>query len=260
MGSLRKRGPLATFRIFLSHSSRDDEFGARLVHDLRYVLGSEDAVWYDSQGGLHGGDSWWGKIVQEVASREVFLLVLSPESMASHWVIRELDMAITQGKLVIPLLYRPCIVRPDLLAIQMISFLPPKPYEAALVELLTALGVSSPQGSQYAEARSTSTTQNSPKQEAQRAAQTATLQLIRQPAWASKLRAFHIYLEDTEVGVIREGESFAYVVQAGHHVLSLRIDWNKTSPLPFDISPGEKVLFICQGTMLPPYMKLWKQL
>ena len=251
---------MATFRIFLSHSSHDDGFGARLVQDLRSVLGSEDAVWYDSQGGLHGGDSWWGKIVQEVVLREVFLLVLSPEAMASHWVIRELDMAITQGKLIIPLLYRSCSVRPDLLTIQMISFLPPKSYEAAFAELLIALRVSSPQGGQYAGARSTSTAQNRPKQEAQRATQTATLHLIRQPMFASKLRAFQIFLDEKKVGGIREGDSFTLEIQPGHHSIYLHMDWHTTSPLPFDITPGENVTFICQGTMLSPYMKLWKQL
>jgi len=49
-------------RIFISHSSKDDDFGTQLVEDLRRVLGDEDAVWYDSQGGLRGGDAWWHKI------------------------------------------------------------------------------------------------------------------------------------------------------------------------------------------------------
>ena len=34
-------------RIFVSHSSKDAEFGKKLVEDLRQALGSDDAVWYD---------------------------------------------------------------------------------------------------------------------------------------------------------------------------------------------------------------------
>jgi WD40 repeat protein len=142
----------ATPRIFVSHSSQDDDFGVRLVEDLRRALGSDDAVWYDSRGGLHGGDSWWSKIVQEVATRDIFIIVLSPNSMSSYWVLRELDMAVIQRKQIIPLHYHPCDVRADLLTIQIINFLPPKAYEAALNELFAALELPS-KGAEEEQAR-----------------------------------------------------------------------------------------------------------
>jgi hypothetical protein len=56
-------------RIFISHSHIDNEFGTRLAQDLRRVLEDESAVWYDVLGGLHGGDTWWEKIVEELTSR-----------------------------------------------------------------------------------------------------------------------------------------------------------------------------------------------
>ena len=46
----------SSFRIFVSHSHKDNDFGFKLVQDLRRVLGDETAVWYDARGGLHGGD------------------------------------------------------------------------------------------------------------------------------------------------------------------------------------------------------------
>ena len=73
-------------RIFVSHSHLDNEFGTRLTQDLRRVLGDERAVFYDVLGGLHGGDSWWEKIVEELAARDVFIIVLSPHAMNSKWV------------------------------------------------------------------------------------------------------------------------------------------------------------------------------
>ncbi|SRR5712691_8826601 len=75
-----------TPRIFISHSSKDHPFCLQLVDDLQRVLGDESAVWYDARGGLHGGDSWWRKIVQELKTRNVFLVVLSPDSMTSDCV------------------------------------------------------------------------------------------------------------------------------------------------------------------------------
>ncbi len=70
-------------RIFISHSHIDNEFGTRLAQDLRRALGDESAVWYDVLAGLHGGDNWWEKIVEELTARKVFIVVLSPEAVAS---------------------------------------------------------------------------------------------------------------------------------------------------------------------------------
>ena len=61
--------------------------------------------------------------------------------MSSKWVIRELEMAMVEGKRIIPLLYRKCDIRADLKIIQAISFLAPITYETACRELLKALGL-----------------------------------------------------------------------------------------------------------------------
>jgi len=131
----------------MSHSSKDHDFCVRLVGDLQRISGDESSVWYDAKGGLYGGDSWWRKIMQEVKARNVFIVVLSPEAAVSPWVNSEIDLAWRQkhlppGKLIIPVLYRPCEVRDDLDTLQVISFLPPKTYETALKELLLALKLS----------------------------------------------------------------------------------------------------------------------
>ena len=128
-------------RIFISHSHIDNEFGTRLAQDLRRALGDESAVWYDVLGGLHGGDAWWEKIVEELSARNVFLLVISLEAMNSPWVRREINMALNENKFILPLLYRDCTIRPDLKIIQIISFLTPKLYEDAFKEVLVALGL-----------------------------------------------------------------------------------------------------------------------
>src|SRR5437588_12288056 len=79
-------------RIFISHSHIDNEFGTRLAQDLQRVLGDESAVWYDVLGGLHGGDTWWEKILEELTARQVFIVVLSPEAMQSKWVRDEINI------------------------------------------------------------------------------------------------------------------------------------------------------------------------
>ena len=133
-------------RLFISHSHADNAFGVRLAEDLRRALGNDQSVWYDVSGGLHGGDAWWRKIVQEIATRPIFVVVLSPDAMESRWVNDEIDLAwnlknTPDGKTIIPVLYRACQPRADLLTRHIISFLPPREYDAALAETLAALGV-----------------------------------------------------------------------------------------------------------------------
>jgi TIR domain len=128
-----------TLSIFVSHSSKDDDFGQKLVHDLRKAFPNEEAIWYDSEGGLYGGDPWWSRIVSSLEACDVFVIVLSPNSVKSKWVMRELDIAMVEGKRIVPILYHQCDIRPDLKAIQIISFLEPISYEAAFNRLLQAL-------------------------------------------------------------------------------------------------------------------------
>jgi hypothetical protein len=136
----------ADISIFVSHSSKDNEFGTKLVQDLRQALGNDNAVWYDAKGGLHGGDMWWDKIKEELRNRYVFIVVLSPNALVSPWVCDEIRIAwrqrnSSQGKYIIPLLYQPCKIPDDLGTLQVISFVPPKVYEDAFNELLVALNL-----------------------------------------------------------------------------------------------------------------------
>lgn len=97
--------------IFVSHSHLDNEFGLRLIGDLKARFG-DDAVWYDASGGLHSGDEWLKQIIAEIEARAVFLVILSPNALASKWVPREMDIAyylhVNEGKHLIPVMLAPC--------------------------------------------------------------------------------------------------------------------------------------------------------
>jgi len=97
--------------VFVSHSHKDNAFGMRLIGDLRAKLGDSN-VWYDVSGGLHGGDEWWREIVRQITARDVFLVILSPNALASPFVQREMAMAyqlhLTKQKRLLPIRYQPC--------------------------------------------------------------------------------------------------------------------------------------------------------
>ena len=134
-------------RLFVSHSHFDSDFAKQLVADLQSRLGAE-SVWMDESGGLHGGDDWWRKIVAEITDRDVFLVVLSPQALASEWVLKEMGIAYFQyvkaGKKLRPILLKTCSLTTDWELIQAINFTDgPAVYAAKLEELLGTLDLES---------------------------------------------------------------------------------------------------------------------
>jgi len=92
---------------FLSHSSQDDEFVARLADQLRR---HGVPVWY-SQTDILGAQQWHDEIGAAIGRCDWFLLVLSPHSVESMWVKRELLFALQQERFadrIVPILLQPC--------------------------------------------------------------------------------------------------------------------------------------------------------
>lgn len=139
-------GAMDTTRLlFVSHSHEDDPFCLRLIADLRANLGVE-AVWYDTSGGLHGGDDWWNRILAEITERPYFLVVLSPNASASKYVQEEMSIAyrlkVELGTRLRPVRLADSPRRVDWGGVQEFDFTQagdPARYAAALTELLRSI-------------------------------------------------------------------------------------------------------------------------
>jgi hypothetical protein len=84
----KKRMPKAP--VFISHASRDDAF----VRDLRQALeGFNIPVWVDSRN-LRGGNALAPAIAEAIAQARHVLVVLSPKTIDSSWVRREIRQAL----------------------------------------------------------------------------------------------------------------------------------------------------------------------
>jgi pSer/pThr/pTyr-binding forkhead associated (FHA) protein len=67
---------VSAFRLVLQdHTSI--AVGVRLAEDLRRVLGDPAAIWYDRQGGMQPGESWWRALIAEAAGCPVLAAVWS---------------------------------------------------------------------------------------------------------------------------------------------------------------------------------------
>lgn len=77
-------------KLFLSHSSRDDDF----VRDLRLALGDlEQDAWIDSRE-LRGGDPLWPVIQQAIEDASAYAVAVSTDALQSEWVGKELRHAL----------------------------------------------------------------------------------------------------------------------------------------------------------------------
>ena len=78
-------------KLFISHSSKDDAF----VRELREALADQgQAGWIDSRE-LRGGDPLWPEIQTAIEEASACAVVVSPDSLQSKWVGRELRHALS---------------------------------------------------------------------------------------------------------------------------------------------------------------------
>jgi hypothetical protein len=119
--------------IFISYAHADSPFVDQLQADLQQ---QGLLAWVDRRG-LVGGQKWRRQLQETLERAQVLLVVLSPEAVSSEYVQNEYGYAADEGKLVIPLYYRPCQVPLELRGIQWIDF--QHSYEQGLRALLAAL-------------------------------------------------------------------------------------------------------------------------
>lgn len=127
--------------VFLSHSWADKDFVRRLAADLE---AESVRVWLD-EAEIKVGDSLIEKIRAGIDQMDFLIAVLSPDSVASPWVARELDIAMNQeieGRRVkvLPLLLRTCEMPGFLMGKKYANFQGHR-YGEPLSEVLEAIGI-----------------------------------------------------------------------------------------------------------------------
>ncbi len=84
-------------RIFVSYARVDKPYCIRIIETLH----AHD-VWYDQR--LYAGQDWWKEILRRLDWCELFIYLLSPDSVASLYCRRELEIARRLNRDVIPVL------------------------------------------------------------------------------------------------------------------------------------------------------------
>jgi formylglycine-generating enzyme required for sulfatase activity len=127
---------MAATRLFVSHSSQDNDWCRPFVAAMTGADPSLD-VWYDEHG-LSGGSAWVQTLQQELQSRDVVVLVLTPDSLASQWVQEEMQLALATRRTILPVMHKPSNLSGFLLTRQWVDVVDLSPEDAAR-KVLTAL-------------------------------------------------------------------------------------------------------------------------
>ena len=96
---------MSATRLFVSHSSQDNDWCRPFVAALTSADPSLD-VWYDEHG-LSGGSAWVQTLQQELQARDVVVLILTPDSLASQWVQEEMQLALATRRTILPVMHKP---------------------------------------------------------------------------------------------------------------------------------------------------------
>lgn len=95
--------------VFISHSSREMTRAVRLVSELR----RHGVKSFYSPHNLRGAQDWHDEIGGALRRCDWFIVLLTPASLKSMWVKRELVYALSERrywKRIVPLLFKPCNV------------------------------------------------------------------------------------------------------------------------------------------------------
>jgi hypothetical protein len=128
---------MTSTRIFISYCSRDRAIASELAGELA-GLGYE--VWFDRE--IAGGELWWEKILKSIREANLFVFLLTPDSLSSDACRREYLYAASLNKRILPILAASgvdvLLLPPQLQAIQYVDYRPG--YAGALESLTRALG------------------------------------------------------------------------------------------------------------------------
>ncbi len=104
--------------VFISYSHEDRFIAEMLAQRLREV---GYLPWVDFAG-ISGGDEWKQSIDEAMSRSSAFLLLLTPDSVKSHWVSFEISCAREKNCPIIPLLFRACETPEDIAKLHFVEF------------------------------------------------------------------------------------------------------------------------------------------
>lgn len=103
MSTVQKEKAKRTLHIFLSYTVAD----RAQAHKLRSLLSQRSNLRIFTTEMLSAGEDWRSKLRDELSQCDIFVVLLSSNSVNSPWVLQELGAAWGLSKLIIPIVTHP---------------------------------------------------------------------------------------------------------------------------------------------------------
>jgi len=81
--------------------------------------------------------------------------------------------------------------------------------------------------------------------------------LARIPQYQDRMRKYKVFLDDTQVGEIKQDETLKLEVEPGEHTLHLTIDWVGSNKLLFNTHSEQEIYLKCGNNT---GAKFWKMM
>jgi WD40 repeat protein len=111
-------------RIFISHSSRDNEAAARIETWLKSQGFETTFLDFDKTTGIPPGADWEKTLYREVEQSQAVIIIQTPDWMASKWCFVEFTQARALGKAIFPVIEAPTgdtLISPDIQTLNLLS-------------------------------------------------------------------------------------------------------------------------------------------
>lgn len=125
-------------QVYITYSRKDREFAQRLIESLK---SSGLSIWIDYEQILPG-EEWASKIEQGIEASEIYLFILSPDSLKSAVANQELKIAVENNKRIIPVAIHnvePKEVPIELASLNWIFMRPQDDFESGLSKVLNLI-------------------------------------------------------------------------------------------------------------------------
>ena len=109
-------------RVFISHSSRDNEPAARIKAWLAEQGFETPFLDYDKHAGIPPGADWEKTLYQEIERSEAIVVIQTPNWLESKWCFAEFTQARALGKAIFPVIETPIgdtLISPDIQALDL---------------------------------------------------------------------------------------------------------------------------------------------
>ena len=107
-------------RVFISHSSRDNEPAARIKAWLAEQGFETPFLDYDKHAGIPPGADWEKTLYREIERSEAIVIIQTPNWLDSKWCFAEFTQARALGKSIFPIIETPTgdtLISPDIQAV-----------------------------------------------------------------------------------------------------------------------------------------------